>query len=164
MIIDWKEIALNIYDKIKWEVSMLEKKPTLWAILVWNNPSSIRYIKQKQKWAKYTWINFHLTELKEEFNKNGYDIDKISLCYKIFPINGENIKNNEYKYKYPYVDVFFIKNFGERYHYSLQIARNIWKCGYYTKKQYYWQYNFNLKTSFASEVRRIHVLRNSTIT
>lgn len=84
MIIDWKGIALNIYDKIKWKVSLLEKKPTLWAILVWNNPSSLRYIKQKQKWAEYTWINFHLVEFEEnikeeellkqikKFNKNDY--------------------------------------------------------------------------------------------
>lgn len=84
MIINWTDIALNIYDKIKWAVLVLEKKPILWAILVWNNESSIRYIKQKQKWADYTWINFHLVELEEniseeellkhikEFNKNDY--------------------------------------------------------------------------------------------
>ncbi len=84
MIIDWKNIALNIYDKIKWEVSVLEKKPTLWAILVWKNSSSLRYIKQKQKWAEYTGINFHLVELDENvteekllkqiksFNKNDF--------------------------------------------------------------------------------------------
>ncbi len=84
MIINWKDIALNIYDKIKAEVSVLETKPTLWAILVWQNPSSLRYIKQKQKWAEYTWINFHLIELDESiteemllkqiksFNKNNF--------------------------------------------------------------------------------------------
>lgn len=65
MIIDWKQIALSIYDKIKSEISLLEKKPTFWAILVWNNQSSIRYIKQKQKWAEYTWINFNLVKLDE---------------------------------------------------------------------------------------------------
>ena len=69
MIIDWKAIALNIYDKIKWQVSLLEEKPTLWAILVWNNPSSIRYIRQKQKWAEYTWINFRLVKLDETISE-----------------------------------------------------------------------------------------------
>ena len=69
MIINWTDIALNIYDKIKWEVSILEKKPTLWAILVWNNKSSIRYINQKQKWANYTWINFNLLKLKEDISE-----------------------------------------------------------------------------------------------
>jgi len=69
---------------LKREVSVLEKKPTLWAILVGQNPSSLRYIKQKQKWAEYTWINFHLVELDENvtekellkeiksFNKNDF--------------------------------------------------------------------------------------------
>ncbi len=65
MIIDWKEIALHIYDTIKAKVSKLKKKPTLWAILVWKNSSSIRYIAQKQKWADYTGINFKLVELED---------------------------------------------------------------------------------------------------
>ena len=70
MIIDWIHIAQNIYDKIKAEVCILEKKPTLWAILVWNNPSSIRYINQKKKWAEYTWINFNLVKLEEDVTED----------------------------------------------------------------------------------------------
>jgi len=70
MIIDWKEIALNIYDKIKAKVSLLETKPCLWAILVWSNSASIRYIKQKQKWADYTWIDFKLIKLDENIDEN----------------------------------------------------------------------------------------------
>lgn len=69
MIIDWKVIALNIYDTIKAEVSILKNKPTLWAILVWENPASLRYIAQKQKWADYTWINFKLIQLKEDISE-----------------------------------------------------------------------------------------------
>jgi len=69
MLIDWKNIALQIYDKIKAKVSMMDKKPTLWAILVWNNSSSLRYINQKRKWAKYTWINFELLELSEDITE-----------------------------------------------------------------------------------------------
>lgn len=69
MIIDWKTIALNIYDKIKGKVSLLEKKPTLSAILVWNNPASLRYIKQKQKWAEYTWIHFNLVQFDEDITE-----------------------------------------------------------------------------------------------
>jgi hypothetical protein len=30
MIINWKSIALNIYNDIKWTISNLENKPTLW--------------------------------------------------------------------------------------------------------------------------------------
>ena len=69
MIISGTNIAQNIYDSIKAKVNMLEKKPTLWAILVGNNPSSIRYIKQKQKWADYCGINFHLVELEENISQ-----------------------------------------------------------------------------------------------
>jgi methylenetetrahydrofolate dehydrogenase (NADP+)/methenyltetrahydrofolate cyclohydrolase len=69
MIINWTDIALNIYDKIRWEVSILKEKPTLWAILVWDNPSSLRYIRQKQKWAEYTWINFRLVKLEETISE-----------------------------------------------------------------------------------------------
>lgn len=66
MIIDWKNIGQKIYDELKNEISKLKNKPTLLAVLVWNNSSSLRYIKQKQKWADYVWINFKL----EKFNEN----------------------------------------------------------------------------------------------
>jgi len=69
MIIDWKRIAQNIYDDIKKQIDSLQTKPTLWAILVWENPASLRYIKQKIKWAKYTWIDFKLTKLNENITE-----------------------------------------------------------------------------------------------
>lgn len=69
MIINWKNIALNIYNDIKWTISNLENKPTLWAILVWDNSSSIRYIKQKKKWAEYVGINFNLVKFEETISE-----------------------------------------------------------------------------------------------
>jgi len=72
--------------------------------------------------------------LENEFKKNGYGLEKISLCYKLFPLNGINIEGK--KYKYPFTDVFFIKDFGDHYHYSNTNARNNWKNGYYTKAQF----------------------------
>lgn len=60
MIIDWKKIAGEIYDKLKQQVSKMDKKPGLWVILLGNNPSSEKYVEQKKKWAKFIWINFHL--------------------------------------------------------------------------------------------------------
>lgn len=69
MIIDWKKIAKKIYDEIKQEVDKSKKKPTLWAILVWNNSASLRYIWQKKKWAEYTWINFELKKLDEDISE-----------------------------------------------------------------------------------------------
>ena len=66
MIIDGKKIAKGIYDEIKNEVSKMSKKPILWAILVWEDSSSLRYVEQKRKWSEYTWIGFEIRKL----NKN----------------------------------------------------------------------------------------------
>ncbi len=85
MIIDWKKLAWEIYDEIKTEVSKNNKKPTLLAVLVWKNSSSIRYINQKRKWAEYVWINFRL----EEFDEN---IKERELLAKVKEYNNdENI-------------------------------------------------------------------------
>jgi methylenetetrahydrofolate dehydrogenase (NADP+)/methenyltetrahydrofolate cyclohydrolase len=61
MIIDWKQIAQKIYDDLKNKISEIDwKKPKLGAILVWEDSSSLRYIKQKRKWSGYIWIDFEL--------------------------------------------------------------------------------------------------------
>ena len=70
MIIDWTKIAWIIYKGIKENVAKLNYKPTLWAILVWKNSESIRYINQKKKWAQYLWINFELIELNESIKES----------------------------------------------------------------------------------------------
>lgn len=70
MIIDWKEIAQNKYDEIKKQVTQIKDPLTLQAVLVWNNSSSLRYIKQKRKWAEYVWINFALDHLDENITEN----------------------------------------------------------------------------------------------
>lgn len=61
MIIDWKKIAKEIYEELKLNISEINwNKPKLWAILVWENSPSLRYIKQKKKWAEYVWMDFEL--------------------------------------------------------------------------------------------------------
>lgn len=70
MIINWTEIAKEFNLKMKEEVKGFEKKPCLWVILVWNNPSSLRYIKQKQKLALFVWIDFILKQLDEDISEN----------------------------------------------------------------------------------------------
>lgn len=60
MILDWKKLAQKIYDELKIKIEKLNKKPTLVAILVGNNPASLTYIKQKRKFAEYVWMNFEL--------------------------------------------------------------------------------------------------------
>ena len=65
MIIDWKKISENIYNTLKEEVSQISwEKPTLWAILVWEDSASLRYIKQKRKWADFVWMDFELKQFE----------------------------------------------------------------------------------------------------
>lgn len=68
MLIDWKKIAIKIYNELKNKVVNSKNKITLWAILVWNNEASIRYIKQKKKWADYIWVNFVLKRVEKNIS------------------------------------------------------------------------------------------------
>lgn len=69
MILDGKKVAEHIYNHLKQEISQEMMKPKLWAVLVGNNPSSLRYIKQKQKWAEYVWIDFELFHFEENISE-----------------------------------------------------------------------------------------------
>ena len=64
MIIDGKKMAETVYENLKNEIQKKNITPTLAAILVGENSASLRYIKQKQKWADYVGINFKLIQLK----------------------------------------------------------------------------------------------------
>ena len=75
MIISWTKIAKEIYDEIRNQVEKLEKKPKLSVVLVWNNSASLRYVAQKEKWAKYCWIDYELIHLDENISQN--DLEEI---------------------------------------------------------------------------------------
>lgn len=106
MIIDWKYIAESIYNDLEKQVKIFKTKPCLWAILVWNNPASERYIRQKQKFAQMIWINFELKRLDENISEkelleeiNKFNLDKNISWYIVqlpLPkaINELNIINN----------------------------------------------------------------------
>lgn len=83
MILSWKDLAQKIYDDIKNEVKKFEKKPKLWVVLVWQNESSLRYIKQKQKWAEYVWFDFELYLFDNEISEN-------NLLLQIEKLNNDN--------------------------------------------------------------------------
>lgn len=80
MIIECKKIAENIYKNMKIEVEKMEIKPWMAVILVWENPSSLRYIEQKRKWAEYVWIKFNLIKYSE-------NVKEIELLNKIKDLN-----------------------------------------------------------------------------
>ena len=82
MIIDGKKIAKEEYALLKKEIEKMKEKPSLHAILVGNNPASLRYIRQKKKWADYTWIHFFLHHLSE-------DIDEKELLERVKKLNND---------------------------------------------------------------------------
>ena len=63
-------------------------------ILVWENSPSLRYIKQKKKWAEYIWMNFKLITLKDNVKEeellekiNDFNISKEISWFMIqFPL------------------------------------------------------------------------------
>ncbi len=80
MIIDWKKIALEIYDELKEKIKNSNKKYSLKAILVWKNSPSLRYIKQKEKWASYVWIDFELLNFADNISEEALlnEIEKLN--------------------------------------------------------------------------------------
>ncbi|PZM82189.1 bifunctional methylenetetrahydrofolate dehydrogenase/methenyltetrahydrofolate cyclohydrolase [Candidatus Gracilibacteria bacterium] len=80
MIIECKKIAENIYKDMKIEVEKMEIKPGMAVILVGENPSSLRYIEQKRKWAEYVGIKFDLIKYSE-------NVKEIELLNKIKDLN-----------------------------------------------------------------------------
>jgi methylenetetrahydrofolate dehydrogenase (NADP+)/methenyltetrahydrofolate cyclohydrolase len=75
MLISWKEIALEIYDEIKKEILENDYKVKLSVVIVWNNSASLRYVAQKEKWAKYCGINYELIHLDENISQN--ELEKV---------------------------------------------------------------------------------------
>jgi len=106
MLLDWKSFAEKIYIDLEKEISLLDKKPSLWVIFVWESETSIRYVAQKQKFAQRIWINFVLKKFKENVSEeellkqiNDFNLDKnISWFIVQLPlpkhINEKNIINS----------------------------------------------------------------------
>jgi len=83
MLLNPKIFANYIYDNLKLEIYNLEKKPSLWIILVWDNEASLRYVAQKQKYAETIWIKFVLKKFDSEISQeklleqiNDFNIDE----------------------------------------------------------------------------------------
>lgn len=85
MIIDGKKIALEMYNEMKIEISKIQGKPWLWAILVWNNLSSERYVEQKRKWAEFIWMEFYLYRFEENISEEELmnEVKKLNSDVKI---------------------------------------------------------------------------------
>lgn len=82
MIIDGRKVAWEIYEELKEKIAQIPEKLKLVVVLVGENPASLSYIKQKEKWAVHCGIDFELkkfevsileTELLNEINKLNKD-------------------------------------------------------------------------------------------
>lgn len=83
MIIDGKKIAQTLYNSLKNDIAKQGIRPTLAAVLVWDNSASLRYIKQKKKWADFVGIDFKLIQLKS-------NVTQIELEKTIVELNNNN--------------------------------------------------------------------------
>jgi len=79
MIIDGKYVANNILSKLQKEIEKLSIKPKLCVILMGENPTSLSYIKQKERSAKVVGIDFELRQL----SINTTEKDLIHLIHSI---------------------------------------------------------------------------------
>ena len=79
MILSWTELAKILTDKLQEKIQKLESSPKLVVILVGENPSSIRYIAQKEKAAKKVGIEFELIHI----SKNTTQENIISIIKKL---------------------------------------------------------------------------------
>ena len=69
MILDGKKLASKIYTDLTEKIKSLEQKPTLGAVLVWDNAASLRYIRQKQKFSEKIGMNFKLFQFEESISE-----------------------------------------------------------------------------------------------
>jgi methylenetetrahydrofolate dehydrogenase (NADP+)/methenyltetrahydrofolate cyclohydrolase len=81
MLLDGKKIAWEIYETLSQSIITLHSKPCLWAVLVWENAASMRYIRQKQKFAKEIWMDFQLFQFETTITEKKLweEIQKLNL-------------------------------------------------------------------------------------
>lgn len=69
MILSGKIVAEKIYQDLKEKIAGEVNKPKLAVILVGKNSPSLRYIKQKQKWAEFVGIDFELINFDDSVSE-----------------------------------------------------------------------------------------------
>lgn len=79
MIIDGKQVALKISDKIKKEINSLNEKLTLCVIEIGKNEASKVYINQKEKKCNELGINFKLVKFNEDELESNIEKEIIKL-------------------------------------------------------------------------------------
>ena len=77
--------------------------------------------------------------LRDALNKSGYDIGHFWGGYKVFPTDGKPIKNININadYKFPFIDVFLVKQDGNKFVDNNEKCRKIWPNSYFTYDELY---------------------------
>ncbi len=70
MLLSGTNIATKIYDDLQTKIKNHHATPTLWAVLVWDNPASLRYIRQKKKFAEKIGMNFKVFQQESNISEN----------------------------------------------------------------------------------------------
>ncbi|MDD2892213.1 MAG: bifunctional 5,10-methylenetetrahydrofolate dehydrogenase/5,10-methenyltetrahydrofolate cyclohydrolase [Candidatus Gracilibacteria bacterium] len=70
MILDGKSLANTLLVSLREEIQKLPKKPKLSVILVGDNPASLSYIRQKERFAGIVGIDFELRHLSVDITED----------------------------------------------------------------------------------------------
>lgn len=87
MIIDGRSIANTILLELREKIEKLSKKPKLSVILIGENPASLSYIKQKERFALITGMDFELRQLSVDTTEKEL-LDLISEINQNLTIHG----------------------------------------------------------------------------
>ena len=96
-------------------------------IISWDDDADIQ-IKESDEERVY--------KLESSFDKLGYKLIKVWFGFKIFPINGKKIDG--YEWKYPFIDIFPMKNINDKLEYKYEHAqKSFGKCYYQPNELYH---------------------------
>lgn len=81
MILDGKIIASEIYEELKKNIALSDTQPHLWAVLVGDDSVSLRYIRQKRKFAEKIGMHFTLFQFPENITEEElkWEIGKLNV-------------------------------------------------------------------------------------
>ena len=79
MILNGKKIADEIHEELSKNISQLSVKPKLAAFLVGDNPASLKYIRQKRRFAKKVWMKFDLYQYDTSISEKDLSLE-IEKC------------------------------------------------------------------------------------
>jgi len=87
MILYGTTVAEKMYDEIKNTIQIQGIRANLTVILVGDNPASLRYINQKQKWSAYVGMGFEVKHFPLEVSESSL-LECINQCNQDQSVSG----------------------------------------------------------------------------